>query len=446
MNKANTHNQRSMIKLLSFIFLFFSLGVSNTWANTPLDGIAAVVNNDVVMLSEIDKRARLLRATSKQAARLSPAQLRGAALDDLILEKIQLQQAKERGIEVNSVQLNKTLERIAAKNRMSLGQFRQALQREGMDYKSYRDQVRNRMLMEALRQRQVDKRISVSKQEVEDLIVSQSKVLNKGVQYNLQHILVSAPNGTPIAQVNAAKKRAERLRKKVIETGNFDAVAKASSDNNAAKNGGHLGWQAAEKLPASFNRVLALLDVGAISDVVRDPAGFHILKLLDKRGGAQQGKGIVTKAHVRHILVKVDNKRNDAQARQEIMKIRQQIEAGAKFADLARKHSDDPGSKANGGDLGWVSETSLVPQFANVMKQQAVKTLSAPFRTQYGWHILEVLEKRQADSTPERLKLKAQEFLGQRKLEEEYEAWLQRLKGEAYIEYRIPLGKNIRLK
>lgn len=262
----------------------------------------------------------------------------------------------------------------------------------------------------------------------------------------LQHILVSAPNGTPIAQVNAAKKRAEDLRKKVIETRNFDAIARSSSDNNAAKNGGHLGWQAAENLPASFNRVLALLDVGAISEVVRDPTGFHILKLLDKRGGAQQGKGIITKAHVRHILIKVDNKRTDAQARQEITKIRQQIEAGANFADLARKYSDDLGSKANGGDLGWVSETSLVPQFANVMKQQAVKTLSTPFRTQYGWHILEVLEKRQVDNTPEKLKLKAQAFLGQRKLEEEYEAWLQRLKGEAYIEYRIPLGKNIRLK
>ncbi len=446
MNKVNTYLPLLMIKYLLFVCIFLLLGVTNISANTPIDRIAAVVNNDVVMLSEIDKRAKLLRATSKQAARLSPAQLRVAALDDLILEKIQLQQAKERGIEIDSIQLNKTLEKIAAKNRMSLGQFRQALQREGMDYKNYREQVRNRMIMEALRQRQVDKHINVSQQEIEDLIVSQSNILNKGVQYKLQHILVSAPNGTPIAQVNAAKKRAEDLRKKVIETRNFDAIARSSSDNNAAKNGGHLGWQAAENLPASFNRVLALLDVGAISEVVRDPTGFHILKLLDKRGGAQQGKGIITKAHVRHILIKVDNKRTDAQARQEITKIRQQIEAGANFADLARKYSDDLGSKANGGDLGWVSETSLVPQFANVMKQQAVKTLSTPFRTQYGWHILEVLEKRQVDNTPEKLKLKAQAFLGQRKLEEEYEAWLQRLKGEAYIEYRIPLGKNIRLK
>lgn len=182
MNKVNTYLPLLMIKYLLFVCIFLLLGVTNISANTPIDRIAAVVNNDVVMLSEIDKRAKLLRATSKQAARLSPAQLRVAALDDLILEKIQLQQAKERGIEIDSIQLNKTLEKIAAKNRMSLGQFRQALQREGMDYKNYREQVRNRMIMEALRQRQVDKHINVSQQEIEDLIVSQSNILNKGVQ------------------------------------------------------------------------------------------------------------------------------------------------------------------------------------------------------------------------------------------------------------------------
>lgn len=435
-----------MRKYLSSIILTTSLLISSAQANTPLDGIAAVVNNDVIMLSEINARARLLRSTSKQAARLSPTQLKAEALNTLILDRLQIQQANDRGITIDSVRLNKTLEKIAQRNKMSLGQFRQALKREGMDYDTYREQIRNKMIMEALRQRQVDRRIHVSNQEVEDLIVSQSNTINKGVQYNLQHILVSAPNGTPIAQVNKAKKRAEALRKKAIASGNFDAVAKSSSDDYAAKKGGNLGWQPAEKLPASFNRVLSLLEVGAISDVVRDPQGFHILKLLDKRGGKQQGKGLVTKAHVKHILIRVDAKRSDAQAKQEITKIRQQIIAGASFEKLAQKYSEDPGSKANGGDLGWASEKALVPQFASVMKSQKINTLSAPFRTQYGWHILKVLDRRQADSTPDRLKLKAQEYLGQRKLEEEYEAWLERLKGEAYIEYRIPLGNNIRLK
>jgi len=435
-----------MLKYLPSIILATSLLCTSAQANTPLDGIAAVVNNDVIMISEISSRAKLLRSTSKQAARLSPAQLKVEALDSLILDRLQIQQANERGITIDSVRLNKTLEKIARRNKMSLGQFRQALQREGMTYDTYREQIRNKLIMESLRQRQVDRRISVSNQEVEDLIISQSDKLNKGVQYNLQHILVSAPNGTPIAQVNQAKKRAENLRKKAISSGNFTAVAKASSDDLAAKNGGNLGWQAAEKLPESFNRVLSLLEVGAISDVVRDPQGFHILKLIDKRGGKQQSKGIITKARVKHILIKVDAKRSDTEAKQEITKIRQQIESGENFEKLAKKYSDDPGSKASGGDLGWVEETSLVPQFASIMKSQELNTISQPFKTQYGWHILKVLDRKQIDSTPDRLKLKAKQFLGQRKLEEEYDAWLQRLKGEAYIEYRIPLGNNIRLK
>ena len=439
------------IKLLAPLFgLFFGtllLSSTASQANTPLDKIAAVVNSDVVMLSEINTRARVLRSSSKQASGLSPQQLQVEALDDLILERLQMQQAKQRGINIDPISLNKTLEQIAQRNKLSLGQFRQALQREGINYEEYRQQVRNKLVMESLRKRQVDARINVSKQEIQDLIVSQSSKLNQGVQYKLQHILVAAPNGIPIAQSNKAKQRAEKLRKKIIASGNFNAVAKSSSDNYAAEKGGNLGWQASEKLPKSFNRVLSLLEVGAISAVVRDPKGFHILKLLEKRGGQQQAKGgLVTKARVQHILVKVDNTRNNTQAKQSIESIKQKLTQGESFAVLAKQYSDDPGSKGNGGNLGWVSEKSLVPAFAKVMSQQALNTVSTPFKSRFGWHVLQVLERRQADTRTERLKLKAQEFIGQRKLEEEYDAWLQRLKGEAYIEYRVSLGNGIRLK
>ena len=435
------------IKLLGTLLSVVLLSSSPSKANTPLDKIAAVVNSDVVMLSEINTRAQILRSTSKQAARLSPQQLQVEALDDLILERLQMQQAKQRGINIDSLTLNKTLEQIARRNKLSLGQFRQALQREGMNYEEYRKQVRNKLIMESLRKRQVDTRINVSKQEIQDLIVSQSAKLNRGVQYKLQHILVSAPNGIPIAQSNKAKQRAEQLRKQIISSGNFNAVAKSSSDNYAAEQGGNLGWQAAEKLPKSFNRVLSLLEVGAISEVVRDPKGFHILKLLEKRGGQQQNKGaLVTKARVQHILVKVDAKRSHAQAKKTIEEVRQKLAQGNSFTDLAKQYSDDPGSKGSGGNLGWVSEKALVPAFAKVMVQQDLNTVSAPFQTRFGWHVLQVLERRQADTRTDSLKLKAQEFLGQRKLEEEYDAWLQRLKGEAYIEYRISLGNGIRLK
>jgi len=434
------------IKLLATLFGVLLFSSTPSKANTPLDKIAAVVNNDVVMLSEIQTRARILRSTSKQVANLSPQRLQVEALDNLILERLQMQQAKQRGITIDPITLNKTLEQIARRNKLSLGQFRQALQREGMNYAEYRKQVRNKLIMESLRKRQVDARINVSKQEIQDLIISQSSKLNQGVQYKLQHILISAPNGVSIAQSNKAKQRAEKLRKKIIVSGNFDAVAKSSSDNYAAKNGGNLGWQASEKLPKSFNRVLSLLEVGAVSEVVRDPKGFHILKLLEKKGG-QQAKGtLITKARVQHILVKVDANRNNAQAKQSIETIKQKLTQGESFAVLAKHYSDDPGSKGNGGNLGWVSEKSLVPAFAKVMSQQALNTVSTPFQSRFGWHILQVLERRQADTRTDNLKFKAQEFLGQRKLEEEYDAWLQRLKGEAYIEYRVSLGNGIRLK
>jgi peptidyl-prolyl cis-trans isomerase SurA len=435
------------VTLLGTLLSVVLLSSSPSKANTPLDKIAAVVNSDVVMLSEINTRARILRSTSKQAARLSPKQLQVEALDDLILERLQMQQAKQRGINIDPIRLNKTLEKIARQNKLSLGQFRQALQREGMNYDEYRKQVRNKLIMESLRKRQVDARINVSKQEIQDLIVSQSDKLNQGVQYKLQHILISAPNGIPIAQSNKAKKRAEQLRKEIIASGNFNAVAKSSSDNYAAKQGGNLGWQAAEKLPKSFNRVLSLLEVGAISEVVRDPKGFHILKLLEKRGGQKvKGGGLVTKARVQHILVKVGENHTNAQAKQSIDDIRKKLTQGASFSVLAKQYSEDLGSKNNGGNLGWVSEKALVPAFAKVMTQQKINSISTPFQTRFGWHILQVLERRQADTRTDSLKLKAQEFLGQRKLEEEYDAWLQRLKGEAYIEYRVSLGNGIRLK
>lgn len=328
------NSQWHKIILLIFLYLFSIPQISTA---NEIDKIVAVVNSDIIMMSEVRKRSNLLRQVDQKARTLPQQGLMKAALEELLLERLQVQQAKERGIVVDDVTLNRAIERVAQKNRMGLGQFRQALAQEGINYNDYREQVRNKMISEALRKRQVDRRIRVSDQEVEDLIVSQSGKLNRGVRYNLQHILISAPAGTSVASVNVAKKKAERLRKSILSGQEFTVIAKANSDSNAANNGGKLGWQAAEKLPVSFGRALSLLEVGGVSEVVRDPKGFHILKLLDRQGGQQ-------------------------------------------------------------------------------------------------------------NQSEDRLKIKAEEFLGNRKLEEEYMVWLQRLKDEAYIEYRPPFGKGINLK
>lgn len=432
----------SWLMIALMILLFHSMIKAKVAAN-ELDQIVAVVNNDIVMMSEVKKRVALLRQTNPKARGLSPRALEKEAIDDLILERLQVQQAKERGIEVDDLTLNRTVERIAKKNRLNLPQFRQALAREGIDYNDYREQIRNKMVTESLRKRQVDKRIRVSDQEIEDLIISQSAKLNQGMQYRLQHILVSAPNGTAVAVVNAARQKAEKLRKRVLTGEDFVTVARSHSDGQAAQNGGDLGWQSAEKLPASFNRVLSLLPIGAVSTVVRDPKGFHILKLLEKQGGKQT---LVDAARIKHILVKVNNGAEQAAAQQKIQQIYQQLQAGANFAALAKQYSDDTGSAAKGGDLGWVSLKQLVPQFAKVAKQQPLNTLSRPFRSQYGWHVLSVLERKQEDRSGDKLKLQAEEFLGNRKLEEEYQVWLQRLRDEAYIEYRPPFGQGLQLR
>lgn len=442
--KESTVMNNQKASLLFTILLLLSMLTMSAKAAQPLDQIAAVVNNDVIMNSEVVQRASLLKRTNpKEVARLSAQALAIEALEDLILERLQLQQAKERGITIDDVTLNRTIERIAQNNKLNLPQFRQALIREGINYENYRKQIRNKMISESLRKRQVDRNINITDQEIEDLIISQSDKLNQGVKYNIQHILVAAPNGTSVGAVNVARKKAEALRKRILAGEDFSVLAKTSSDSHAAATGGNLGWQQAEKLPTSFVRALSLLPVGAVSDVVRDPRGFHIIKLLNKQGGKQK---VVNASQVKHILIKVDELMDNATAQAKINAIYQDLQKGADFAQYAKSASDDKGSAARGGDLGWVSPEELVPNFAKVMQQQPLNTLSRPFRSKFGWHVLMVTERQQRDQTGDLLKANAQEFLGNRKLEEEYQVWLQRLKDEAYIEYRPPYGNAIRLQ
>lgn len=402
-----------------------------------MDQIAAVVNSDAIMMSEASERARVLAASSK-AKLLTPQQLLKKAVDELILERLQVQQAEKQNINIDDVTLNKAVESIARQNKLSLPQFRQALQQEGIDYDNFREQTRRRLMVDALRQRQIGGKVKVSDQEVQDLIAINSASLTKGERYHLQHILVSAPNGTPVARVNAARQRAEDIRRRIIAGEDFNRIASSESDSNAAREGGSLGWQEAEKLPPSFRRTLALMQPGEISEVVRDPQGFHILKLLDRQGGERR---MVNDTHARHILVSTE-KYSDAQAKQKIDGIYQQLAGGADFAALAKANSDDPGSGSKGGDLGWVKQGQTVAPFEQAMNSSPLNAISQPFRTRFGWHIVQVLERRQADNTEQALRAKATDFLGDRKAEEQFQAWLQGLRNEAYIEYRIPANSN----
>lgn len=410
------------------ISLLFSIAAlpANAEEAASLDRIAAVVNNDVIMLSEAQHRAQILKAPLKQA------------IDELIMERLQTQKAVAAGIQVDDVILNKAVENVARQNNLDLPAFQQALQQEGIHYDDFRAQTKRKLMIDALRKRQMQGNVKVSEQEVNDLITSQTDSLTKGERFNLQHILIAVPTGTPVAQVNAARERAEKLRRRLLSGADFTQLAQMESDSYAAKNGGNLGWQEAEKLPASFNRILAIMQPGEISEVVRDSQGFHILKLLERQGGKRQ---MAMSTHVRHILVSTVNQ-PDEQAKQKIDAIYQQLQQGADFGALARQNSDDSGSGAKGGDLGWISPGQTVAPFEQTMNQTALNAMSMPFKSEFGWHILQVLERNQTDQTNTVLRDKATEFLGDRKAEEQYQAWLQSLRNDAYIDYRIALENN----
>ena len=432
MNKLKNSN----LLRLYLVGLLALLSLTTVQANT-LDRIAVVVNDDVVLMSEVQQRMQVLRSAGKKQNMPDQALLK-AAVDELVLERLQTQYAKERGIRVDDASLNQALEKIAANNEMDLPTFQAALQRQGVDFIALRERTRRQLLVNTLRRQQIAQQVNVSEREIKDLVATQSAKLTAGQRYRLQHILVAAPNGTPIEQVKAARAKAEELRQRVASGQDFAAVAQQFSDNRAANQGGDLGWQTAENLPVSFLRVLALMQPGDISEVVRDANGFHVIKLMERQGGT--GNNPVTEYNVRHILVSTE-KRPPQAAEQRIKTAYQQLQAGADFAQLAQQYSDDPGSLNQGGNLGWVKAGQMVPPFDQAMQQQAPNTLSQPFQTRFGWHVLQVMDKRQVDGAKDALRKKAANFLGKRKEEEQYRAWLQSLRNDAYIDYRIPMGK-----
>lgn len=410
-----------------------AFSASSSIQAAALDQIAVVVNSDVILYSEVQQRMQMLRA-SKTTKNLGQADLLRAAVDELVTERLQAQYAKENGINVDDAMVDRAMESIARQNRMDMRTFQAALQKEGISIAALREQTRRKITADLLRKQQAGGKVSVSDREVNDLIASQSQKITAGERYHLQHLLVTAANGATIEQVNTARDKAEDLRTRIANGEDFATVAKQFSDNNAANNGGDLGWQTADALPSSFVRALSLMQVGDISSVVRDQNGFHLLKLLEREGGKRAS---ASESHVRHILVSTQ-KYPPAEAQQKIDAIYQQLQAGGDFAQLAKANSDDPGSAARGGDLGWAKAGQMVAPFEQTMRSQALNTISKPFQTQFGWHILEVLARKQADQTADQIREKATSYLGGRKEEEQHKAWLQSLRNGAYIDYRLP--------
>jgi peptidyl-prolyl cis-trans isomerase SurA len=426
-----------ILSLLAAALLWPATGAAQTTEDRVLDRIVAVVEDDVIMQSELDYRLdQVKQQISSRGNRPPPDNvLIPQVVERLAVERLQLQRAAGMGIRIDDIALNDAMERIARENRMSLPQFREALVAEGIDFQRFREQIRDEMTISQLRRRQVDNRIQVSEQEIDDLIASESGAIDRDVEYRISHILIPLAEGATPAEIQAARERAESVRRRALEEGqNFAELAVSESGGQQALEGGDLGWRSAAQVPTVFARNVVLMREGDISEIIRSPSGFHIVKLEGRRGGEQAR---ITQTHARHILISPTAVLSDERARERLDSLRHRIRMGDDFADLARAHSDDRGSAMRGGDLGWTDPGDLVPEFEEVMNRLPPGQVSEPFRTPFGWHIVEVLDRREHDSSRQLMRAQAREIIRDRKREDETELWLRRLRDESYVELRL---------
>lgn len=409
------------------------------WAQTPieLDRILAVVNDDIIMRSELDTAMRTIAQQLEQQGRpVPPASiLERQVLERLIIMRLQLQLANSTGIRVDDETLNRTIQNIAAQNGLSLSAFRDVLERDGFSFAKFREDVRNEIIISRLQQRQVLNRIAVSEQEVDNFLSNQEAQGRQSTRYRLAHILIAVPEGASPEQIQEARAKAQQVHDELLAGADFAAKAAAVSAGQQALEGGDLGWREAGQIPTLFVDTVLKMKPGEISAPIRSPSGFHIVKLVDVQDSAE--KHIITQTHARHILIRPNEVVSVADARLRLEQLRERILAGADFAALARAHSDDSGSAVKGGDLGWVNPGTMVPRFEEAMNQLEPGMVSEPFETEFGWHIVQVLARREHDSTEEFNRSRARELIRQRKAEEELELWLRRLRDEAYVEYRL---------
>lgn len=402
----------------------------------PLDRIIVVVNDGTILQSELEQAMDDARAQIAKRQLAAPPEdvLRAQVLERLILTRVQTQRAEQAGIRVDDRELNDVLTNIAKQNGMTLSAFAEAVRGDGLDYLALREQIRDEVTTQRLRNKEVDSRVVVTEQDVDAFLNSAGA--NSDQEYRLSDILILVPDGASQKVREQAHAKADDLLKRIKAGEDFAQLAIANSNGQQALQGGDLDWRKASDLPAVFATTAAKLDKGGVSDVFETGSGYHIIKLTDVRGGDE--RKTVTETHARHILIQTNAIRDDDQARAQARDIYNRLKAGEDFAKLAKEFSDDPGSKNSGGDLGFQPPGVFVPEFQSRLDQLQPNEISEPFRTQFGWHVAQLLERRERDVTDEQKRARARTAIGTRKSAEEYDIWLRRLRNEAYIEYRIP--------
>jgi peptidyl-prolyl cis-trans isomerase SurA len=402
-----------------------------------LDRVAAVVNDGVVLNSELDEQIVIISERLRtQKLELPPQNvLRQQVLERLVLQEIQAQRATKAGLKVPDETLNSALQDVAQRNGIPLAQLPEALHQQGVDYAAYREDMRKELTLGLLRQRDVLQRISITPREIDQFMDKQSKTPSEKNEYNVSHILIAVPQEATPAQLDEATKRATDVYQRAKGGEDFAKLALAYSKSQTALEGGALGWRKGGELPTFLTDVVAKLKAGEVSEPLRTPTGYHIVKLNEIRGG--NSKAIEDQVHIRHILMKTTELADDATVRQKLTQIRERILKGEPFAGLAEITSEDPGSGSQGGDLGWTGPGTFVPEFEAAIANLKENEISEPFHTQYGWHIAQLLGRRQYDNTDELKRRQAIEAIRASKADEETELWLRRLRDEAYVEYKL---------
>ncbi len=410
---------------------------STTKAPGPVEQIVAVVNNDIVLRSELDKQVNnITRRLRARRAKLPPRKiLEKKVLDQLILMRLQLQLAKRTGIRVDDETVNRAMVQIAKNNKLSFAQFRKKLAAAGFKFADFRESIRNQIILARLHRRRVHSRIRVSKQEVDSFLKNKTHMVNKYNSYKLGHILIAVPSNASIDRINKARAKAEKVLKMARNGANFGELAITYSNGQKALNGGVLGWFKSGQLPRAFVSTVVKMQKNQISGVIRSQAGFHIVKLLDIKGSL--GEHAVKQTKVQHILIRTNDLVSDTDAKTRLNRLRERLLQGENFDTVAKAHSDDTFSAKKGGHLGWVTKGALVPRFEKVMEETKVAQISKPFKTRYGWHILKVLDRRVEKDTNKYKRSVAKRLIRARKQKETLQLWLQRLRDQSYIEYRI---------
>ncbi len=404
--------------------------------NLLLDRILVTVDEDIILESELQDQLALIKNQMQQRKVSLPPEniLRKQLLERMILDNIQTQMANRAGIRIDDEQVNETMSKIAAQNGQTLLEFQESLSSQGVSYPIFRKQIHLEVLLNRLQQRRVSQRISISDQDIQHFLASPQAQSTLSADYYLYHLLIALPEKPEINLVKEKERFIADLHKQLTEDpARFESIAASYSDGQYALKGGDLGWRSAVQLPGLFLEQAEQLSKGEVSAPFRSPSGYHLLLLKDKRGGSEI---FVPQTKVRHILIKPNQIRSDQQSFQLVNDLHQQIQSGANFEELARTYSDDPGSALNGGELGWITPDTLTEKFAEVMQNTSTGQLSSPFRSRFGWHVLEVLERRKQDMSEDYRKNQAKNILYKKRFTEELQSWLREIRQDAYVDYK----------